>query len=138
MKALILLLTLNQWNADLNYETTYTQDQGDYWQTPTETVSRKRGDCEDVAIRKAMLLGSGVIVLGRLPQGLHMVAQDVEGRLYDNSNRSVRTSLNGFQPIMNFNLMTGKTQELGTIDPRLKLRMLRQFSDLLRRMEPGN
>lgn len=44
---------LDDVNDRFNSLITYTKDpEKDYWQTPNETMERKRGDCEDIAIAK--------------------------------------------------------------------------------------
>lgn len=52
---------INRINKTVNTSIIYTADQDDYWQSPGETLTRGRGDCEDYAILKAAMLGGGNI-----------------------------------------------------------------------------
>lgn len=48
---------VNHW---VNSNVTYTQDVVDHWQLPSETMERREGDCEDIAIlKRALLKASG-------------------------------------------------------------------------------
>lgn len=48
--------TLVDINDRFNKAITYTKDKGDHWQTPNESLKRRKGDCEDIAIAKFFAL----------------------------------------------------------------------------------
>jgi transglutaminase-like putative cysteine protease len=68
------------------------RDPGERWQTPTETMRRGGGDCEDLSIwRAAELRAIGeparVIVYRSAPRVLHAVVRRGDGRIEDPSRR---------------------------------------------------
>jgi transglutaminase-like putative cysteine protease len=68
------------------------RDPDERWQTPTETLRRGGGDCEDLAIwRAAELRARGeparVIVYRSAPGVLHAVVRRASGRIEDPSRR---------------------------------------------------
>lgn len=48
---------VDQW---VNREVQYVPDHGDHWQAPLETLVRRQGDCEDIALlKRALLMSAG-------------------------------------------------------------------------------
>jgi hypothetical protein len=68
------------------------RDPGERWQTPTETMRRGGGDCEDLSIWRAAELrlngeAARVIVYRSAPGVLHAVVRRADGRIEDPSRR---------------------------------------------------
>lgn len=57
--------SLAQVNRDINAGWKYQREERDHWQSPSEMMSSGAGDCEDFAILKRAIIGSGEIIIGR-------------------------------------------------------------------------
>lgn len=97
-------------------------------------------NCEDIAILKAFQLEGGKLVIGELPEGMHMVAEDGEGYQYDLSG-SVRKQTKSFTSLFEIDVNSGKSKDLSQgagkyigVSPHNKLYWLEMFGDLLKRM----
>lgn len=51
-KLFITAAEIEQINFEVNSSIRYEPDQADHWQTPSETLARGAGDCEDIALVK--------------------------------------------------------------------------------------
>lgn len=85
-------------NRTVNLAIQYTKDGDDKWQSPLETLDRKRGDCEDYAILKLAILGyrkiPGSLLIFRRKATDHMVVIFEKGVL-DNSTHVLKTPISG-------------------------------------------
>lgn len=65
---------IRETNTAVNEYLVYRSDNGDYWQSPEESLLYRTGDCEDYAILKADALGGGDIhVVQVAGQGHHAI-----------------------------------------------------------------